>query len=140
MTSLSKGPEADLSYRTASHRRRRASRALNERRLWRPGFTGIACLTILVMVGMTFIMRQIQIRQMEEYIEGLEQEIQYYTQANDNLRQQIEVLKSEQYIEKIARERLGLVRPGEVPYIITLPDPAPANEDSAVGPGGFTRR
>ncbi|MDQ4130421.1 MAG: septum formation initiator family protein [Actinomycetota bacterium] len=29
------------------------------------------------------------------------------------------------YIEQLAREQLGLVRPGEIPYLVVTPDPEP---------------
>lgn len=103
-------------------------------------FVGLA---LLLMLGITFFVRQSQVRQMEKYIEALEQEIQYYTQANDNLRDQINMLRSDQYIEKVAREKLGLVKPGEVQYILT--DPTATGGDTTgqnpgKGPGGVTER
>ncbi len=111
-----------------------------KRRFGLGGFIGLA---LALMLGITFFVRQSQVRQLEKYIEALEQEIQYYTRANDNLRDQINMLRSDQYIEKVAREKLGLVKPGEVQYILT--DPRATGRDStgqnpAKGPGGVTER
>jgi cell division protein FtsB len=38
------------------------------------------------------------------------------------LRQQKDLLMSDAEIARIARERLGMVRPGEVPFVIVTPD------------------
>lgn len=111
-----------------------------KRRFGLGGFIGLA---LALMLGVTFFVRQSQVRQLEKYIEALEQEIQYYTQANDNLRDQINMLRSDQYIEKVAREKLGLVKPGEVQYILT--DPRETARDTTgqnpgKAPGGVTDR
>lgn len=46
-------------------------------------------------------------------------------QQNERLRQRIRRLQSDDhYIEKLARERLGLVRKGEIMYRLTGPAPA----------------
>lgn len=50
----------------------------------------------------------------------LEMTIQRLKAENATLRQQIEALQTDAYIEKVAREQLGLVKPGEMLYY--LPD------------------
>jgi cell division protein FtsB len=46
-------------------------------------------------------------------------------QQNEHLRERIRRLQSDDhYIEKLARERLGLVRKGEIMYRLTGPPPA----------------
>jgi cell division protein FtsB len=48
-------------------------------------------------------------------------------QQNERLRERIRRLQSDDhYIEKLARERLGLVRKGEIMYRVTEPVAAPA--------------
>jgi cell division protein FtsB len=55
-------------------------------------------------------------------------------QHNEHLRQRIRRLQSDDsYIEKLARERLGLVRKDEVLYRVTAPN---APSASASAPGG----
>lgn len=46
-------------------------------------------------------------------------------QQNAILREEITLLHSPAYIEKIAREQLGLVKPGEITLLIVQPPPAP---------------
>jgi cell division protein FtsB len=46
-------------------------------------------------------------------------------QQNEELRQRIRRLQSDdRYIEKVARERLGLAKPGEIIYRVVAPPPA----------------
>jgi cell division protein DivIC len=45
---------------------------------------------------------------------------------NAQLREEIKLLHTPDYIERIAREQLGLVRPGEIAVILMRPTPAPA--------------
>jgi hypothetical protein len=40
----------------------------------------------------------------------------------DELRKEIAAASTNEYVERAARERLGLVKPGETLYIVTQPD------------------
>jgi cell division protein DivIC len=44
----------------------------------------------------------------------------------DNLRLQSELtaVRSDQYVERVAREQLGLVKPGDRPFVVIAPPPA----------------
>ncbi|HET8679526.1 MAG TPA: septum formation initiator family protein, partial [bacterium] len=44
---------------------------------------------------------------------------------NAQLREEIRLLNTPEYIERLAREQLGLVRPGEIAVILVKPAPAP---------------
>jgi len=44
---------------------------------------------------------------------------------NDLLREEIRLLHTPAYIEKLAREQLGLVKPGEVAILLVPPSPPP---------------
>ncbi len=44
---------------------------------------------------------------------------------NTQLREEIRLLNTPEYIERIAREQLGLVRPGEIAIMLMRPTPAP---------------
>lgn len=59
-------------------------------------------------------------RERKDY-DALQQKIQKLQQENQRLESQIKALKSDpKAIEKLAREQMGLARPGEI--IFTLPD------------------
>lgn len=44
---------------------------------------------------------------------------------NAQLREEIRLLQQPEYIERLAREQLGLVRPDEIAIIVVQPTPAP---------------
>jgi len=52
--------------------------------------------------------------QLKEDIKRLESQIEELENKNKNLSEKVELLKSEKYIEKIAREKLGLTKPDEI--------------------------
>ena len=52
--------------------------------------------------------------QLKEDIKRLESEIEELKSKNNNLSEEVESLKSDKYVEKIAREELGLTKPDEI--------------------------
>ena len=52
--------------------------------------------------------------QLKEDIKKLESEIEELKMKNDNLSEEVESLKSDKSVEKIAREELGLTKPDEI--------------------------
>lgn len=60
--------------------------------------------------------------QLRHEIETLEKEIGAMRMRNDTLEQEIERMKSPEYVERVAREELGLVKPGETLYILSEPE------------------
>ena len=59
----------------------------------------------------------IQLRRMERNLEAIKASTERIKKENESLKKEIKLLQSdEKYIEKIAREELGLVREGEVIY------------------------
>ncbi|GAI32970.1 unnamed protein product [marine sediment metagenome] len=52
--------------------------------------------------------------QLKEDIKGLESEIEELKMKNNNLSKEVESLKSDKSVEKIAREELGLTKPDEI--------------------------
>ncbi|HEV8338638.1 MAG TPA: septum formation initiator family protein [bacterium] len=55
----------------------------------------------------------------------LSRELGTLRRENAQLREEIRRLHTPQYIERLAREQLGLVRPGEIPIILVRPTPVP---------------
>ncbi len=56
--------------------------------------------------------------QAQQRLIQLESEIKAFEIRNEQLESEIERLQSPDYVERVAREELGLVRPGEKLYII----------------------
>lgn len=50
---------------------------------------------------------------MQKDLQQIQQQVGQLQQKNNDLRQQLNLVQSNAYIEQVARERLGLVKPGE---------------------------
>jgi cell division protein FtsB len=61
-------------------------------------------------------------REQEKLREKLEAELKEVRAENSKLRGEIEKLHSPDYVEILAREKFGLVKPGEKPYIVVSPE------------------
>ena len=74
-------------------------------------------------MGTAFVLRQVEVMAAGRRLASLRQEIRYYQTINESLAEQIDVLTSDRYIEKTARDKLGLVMPGEVQYMLIVNGP-----------------
>lgn len=61
--------------------------------------------------------QQMELQVINKEKEAASQRLEQLQQANTHLNEERARLAKPAYIEKIAREELGLVKPGEVPYI-----------------------
>ena len=94
--------------------------------------------TLLILVAVVLVVDNIfgthgyvTLQRRQKEIAALQKQLQQLNEENRQLGEQVRALKSDpQLIEKIARDELGLARPGEV--IIRIPQ-QPAN--SPGGPG-----
>lgn len=64
-------------------------------------------------------------------VDRLEAQREQYTAAIEDLDQRRNALQSPEEIELLARSRHGLVRPGEIPFVVVTPEP-----DLEIGPEG----
>ena len=65
-----------------------------------------------------FAGREIRLIALKMEERRLEEEIQAYKARNELLKEQLRVLQSDEYIEKVAREQLGWTKPGEIQYVL----------------------
>jgi len=99
----------------------------------RPGPT-LAALLFLVL-GAAFLTQLVPFRQMiesERQVEAAREELAALKGENDLLQADAEALHTDAEIEKLAREKLGYVRPGETAYVVL--DPPTTEEGDPVGP------
>jgi len=100
--------------------------------LRRHGRTILGLLMVLLLMDNIFGTHgYLAMRRTQKEIAALKKDLQRLSDENQQLAEQVKALKSDpQLIEKIARDELGLARPGEV--IIRIPQ-QPANSSAAPG-------
>ncbi len=80
---------------------------------------------LLLAVAGTFAVRlvqlQIGIREQEQTLSDLQAAYVQQQQDNDALRKKLDNADEAQYIERIARDSLGLIKPGEKVYVDASP-------------------
>lgn len=75
-------------------------------------------LGLIIWLGYTFGRGFVEHHRLSQEIAKLTNEIQALELRNAQIREEIERHRSEEYIERVAREKLGLVKPGETRFII----------------------
>jgi cell division protein FtsB len=72
-------------------------------------------------------------------VEVLEARLEALREENERLEREAHRLGDPAELEVLARERLGLVRPGEQAYVIEPTDPEPHDTDEGAGASVFSR-
>jgi cell division protein FtsL len=85
---------------------------------------GRSATSLFVIVSVVFALWTVypvlRIRYVEQRkVEALEAELETLKERNKTLRAEVEQLKTPEGVEALARESLGLVRPGEQAYVVT---------------------
>lgn len=62
-------------------------------------------------------------------IDRLEKTLAQVKETNEQLKEETQRLNTDAYIEQQARERLGLIRPGEEPFLVVPPKQEPPKAD-----------
>lgn len=106
---------------------RRVQRKHIRRKRWKvtPRFFLFLLLLLSLWIALGFAARYFRIVSLQNQLVRIRREIAAMEARNEELEKQIEYLQSDEYIEKVAREKLGLVKPGETVYIMA----EPANRD-----------
>lgn len=74
-------------------------------------------LLLLVYVVYTFVSQQISLAQREEIASKYREEISNAKLEQEQLKKELENSKSDEYLEKMAREKLGLVKANERVFV-----------------------
>ena len=74
-------------------------------------------IVIAVIAAFNFYQNIARMNQLENQIEEIEAQINKAEAENEELKRQLENSNSYEYIEEVAREKLGLVKPGEKMFI-----------------------
>jgi len=73
---------------------------------------------VIVAAWTVYPVLRIQYQQQRE-VQSLEAELTSLEDRNAELRQQVDELKTPEGVERVARESLGMVKPGEQAYVVT---------------------
>jgi len=102
---------------------------VRELRVGGPGFPSGLLLAVLapafVLILIATAQRALDGYQMARQVDAARKEVTDLRQQNVDLQARIERYRSDAYVEKVAREELNLVRPGDVPVIVIAPTPQP---------------
>ncbi|MDQ3878841.1 MAG: septum formation initiator family protein, partial [Actinomycetota bacterium] len=77
----------------------------------------IAAVLLLGLLGAMAIKPTRDLLQQRSRVAGVARELALLQHSNNRLEQRIAKLKDPDYIDQLARRQIGLVRPGEVPYV-----------------------
>ncbi len=108
-----------------------ASARLRSHRLLRPRsrkafprwIVGLAAGAVIVICAVAFVSAFLELYRLQREADRLLRMRRALQQETAVLREEIRLLHTPEYIEKIAREQLGLVKPGEIALLIVQPPP-----------------
>lgn len=80
----------------------------------------VAPILILAFLASSFVKSYSRIRLGDDLIEKTSNKLQKMEEENKNLAEQLEMVKSEEYREKQFRDKMGLVKDGEI--VVVLPE------------------
>lgn len=74
-------------------------------------------LVLIIYGSCILVSQQIKINKIKSETITYQSELKLLQGKNQKLQDEVKMSKSEMYIEKLAREKLGLIKPGETPVI-----------------------
>ena len=100
--------------------------ALKKRMIFRPGkkLPAIIAVFLLIYLLISFFIHFQKLYALQNDIKQIEGQLQELSLKNEELKKQLKQVQSDAYIEQVAREKLGLVKPGESRIV-----PVPNNDE-----------
>lgn len=80
-------------------------------------FKRVVFFLLLIYAGYIFVNQQIIIGNIDKQIIQRKTELENLQEKNQKLQDEVKMSKSDSYIEKLAREKLNLIKEGEIPVI-----------------------
>ncbi|MFZ5634655.1 MAG: FtsB family cell division protein [Bacillota bacterium] len=98
-------------------------KTVKNRRTFRPGrkLPALIVIFLLFYLLISFFTHFQKLYVLQKDIRAIEEELQELRIKNEDLRKQLKQVQSDAYIEQVAREKLGLVKPGET-RIVPVPE------------------
>lgn len=94
----------------------------------------VAFVLIVGLVGAMAIEPTRQLLRQRDRIDGMASDLAQIERSNRILQERIERLNDPDFLEQRAREQIGLVRPGEVTYVVMPPSRRDAPRERSVRP------
>lgn len=85
-------------------------------------FHRVALAITLAAIALMAIPTSRQLYAQQRRISGEQTKLQELRENNSRLEQRLQRLQDPEYVEKLAREQLGMVRPGEISYVVVPPE------------------
>ncbi|KJS15069.1 MAG: hypothetical protein VR69_15160 [Peptococcaceae bacterium BRH_c4b] len=111
---------------------------VKKRRVFRPGIKCMIALAFFMLFYMIFSFGTNfnRLHTMQQDVEKIESQINDLQKKNNELRQQLKMAQSDAFVEKIAREELNLIKPGETRIVPVQTKPQkPAGQVNVGVPG-----
>lgn len=93
----------------------------------------ILAIPLLIYLTFSTARKAMEVYQLNQQASRIRQDVALLKDRNAELRRQVEYLQSPEYVERVAREQLGLVMPGDIPLVLVSPsvnevppEPAPS--------------
>lgn len=104
---------------------REKEKTVKKRRVFRPGkkIPAVIAVFLLFYLLISFFAHFHRLNVLQGDIKEIESQLAELKQKNEDLRKQLKQVQSDAYIEQVAREKLGLVKPGET-RIVPVQKPA----------------
>jgi len=100
-----------------------AARAVRPRKRFNPSRSRLPLLflaVLLIYLSFSLVAQMNRLWAMQQSVAEMQARVEDLQEKNDSLWERLHVLQSDAYIEQTARERLGLVKPGET-RVVPLP-------------------
>ncbi len=114
-------PQTSLQTWTGPRKRVRARKTFNISRSRLPVFILSLLLVYLIM---SFCSQFSKLTSMQRDVRDIQLQVQEMQQKNAAMREELRLAQSDAYIEKTAREKIGLVKPGETRIVTVVPGDA----------------
>ncbi|MEW6523971.1 MAG: septum formation initiator family protein [Bacillota bacterium] len=95
------------------------------RRRWRSGAGRLLLSGVLLVLCFSLAGRTLEVMYAKREVARLKADIAVYEMKRQTLLAHIEMLQDDAYIERVARDELGLVKPGEIQYFTVRSNQAP---------------
>ncbi|GAB6274569.1 MAG: hypothetical protein STSR0004_14320 [Peptococcaceae bacterium] len=91
-------------------------------RLSKSRFPAILLFILLLYFTFSFGLQFNQLRAMQKEIYGMRVQVETLQKKNAELKDQLKLIRTDAYVEQVARDKLGLVKSGEVRVIQAKPE------------------